>query len=352
MKNFYEKYLEETFKETKVCAIIILEEMKAEFKSFLFKSTNGTEDGSLSSDRLKETNNAEVLNIIDQIALVLKKVYELTHSDFENIIEFETTRRMIFFEICNLKLLKNIPDEIQNSSKSTKPLYRRTLDKIWKNEEVPISQEFLYLKRGNLTLPLGKDNKCVPVNEKNLLSIIAYTLNSNEYHQDILQKTSTIKNINIIESEMLNCNENHYVYSFSSYTDENFVELSKTKEILGLYGDLISFNVKIFYPKQFQILRETIIGSHFNFIQGLSLSEQKRKQLGKSKAIFCKSYDDLYILKILDKDEFFMFLDLAPHYFLHFCNTEFHTMPSIMVRTLGCFFIETRNHSKNKIKAK
>ena len=221
-------------------------------------------------------------------------------------------------------------------------------ERAFRNEDLFLRPEFIALQKGNLTLPLGRNKLCIPVDENDLLSIIAYSLNSAEYYEEVLSTMPDHNDLDKIESELLSVNERHFQHQFTTFEEEEFQAYTHKEEIANMFGHHITFNVHMFFPRQFQIIRDQIVKDHTEFIIGIICSESKKERPGKSNAIFSKSYSNLYILKVLDEKDFGMFKDLAPNYFRHFCNSQFHNMPCLMIRTIGCYRVYTKNHTLGK----
>lgn len=380
------KKIENIVEETKNYGIKIIEELIQISKELLLNVNNDvSEEEKEESEWFWQSLNNQLSLITEDLSLELVKLYDLSPQKFSNVLEAETFRRSLFFQICNTKLIaSNILSILKVFLRKEKTLFNNTLtetftvenknmrgtideDDFWRkrsmtvfgskspekgarNDEIINSKDFKALRRGNLTLETGKDNLFLPVDEDDCMSIIACALNSKEYYEEVLKELENFKEMHMIESELLNCTEKHFQYQFSTYSCEQVKELARTEDIIGIYGDFLTFNVHAFYPRQFHIIRERVADNHTSFIQSIYQSENKKEQLGKSKATFSKSFDERYIIKVLDEKEFTMFKDLAPNYFRHFCNESFHNMPSKMVKTLGCFRVFSKNHATGRTK--
>lgn len=100
--------------------------------------------------------------------------------------------------------------------------------------------------------------------------------------------------------------------------------------------------VIVYYAASFEALRLVNNISLSDFIQSLALNSQwKENSGGKSKAKFLKSYDDLYILKQLGKEEFFMFQEYASSYFSYNWNTIFSGRESLLTKIFGLYEVST-----------
>lgn len=321
-----------------------------------------------------ENINSDTLETISQISSELAGIHIILSENFNNVLEVETVKREFFLSVCRFKKkiwslkalihlakkkdkMSMLEPQVTDSILSSKA-YRYSVgsdtgkmksvlshEPMFKPDDSLSQIEFTELKKGNLTLIPGKNGLFVPVDEFDTMSIIAHAINTNEYHEEVLSTLPDPTETHSVESELLNCNEKHFQAQFSTHSCE---DSNKTEEFIGLYGDFTTFNVHIFYPRQFQIIRNSLTKSHLDFVCSLYMSENKKEQLGKSKATFTKNHDGQYIAKILEEKEFSMFKELAPNYFRHFCNSEYHNMPSKMIRTLGCFRVFVKNHSQNR----
>lgn len=318
---------------------------------------------------------------------LLKTINDFSSSQFSNYLEVEKTRKKVFINILELRqaLIQSYPiftrgrkkdrgliDTVSSSGDSSgdrraspatsfisdedagrirRESTHSRIDKHVK-EDILTQPEFYYLQQGNITLPNGVNDLVMPVEESDLMSIIAYSLNSNEYFTQVLYNIPSSKDLDKVESELLHNLESHFQINFTTYDEDYFKDLAGKDSLNAVYGNHITFNVHVFYPRQFQIIRDKIFENRLEVVQGLISSRSEKEQLGKSKASFFKSNNGLFILKVVDEKEFQMFKELAPNYFKHFCSSEFHNMPSLMSRTLGCYRIYIKNHTKGKSKTK
>lgn len=96
------------------------------------------------------------------------------------------------------------------------------------------------------------------------------------------------------------------------YVKELSLKTTKKVEKTKING----IKTKIFFPEQFEAQRELFGFSSTDFIRSVMQSQSWGDVSGgKSKATFFKTHDDLFVVKAFEKKEFFMFIDLAPHYF-------------------------------------
>jgi hypothetical protein len=360
--------------ETKQNAKIVFQGILQKCEELLVFVSHFNSEERKSREMLIRDVHQELSALVLKVSEELAKVDEKDSSLKTSILLVETWKREIFLKICEFKksvssllvLIKTFGkrDRFSVADAQVQDVFiegktwRASVDgellktkafilpnfpeNHYKNDESLSQKEFIELKKGNHTLLPGNNNIFLPVEETDTMSIIAHALNSSQYQEEIINTLPKTSEKHAIESELLNCNERHFQTQFSTYASE---DLSKNEEFINLYGDFLTFNVHVFYPRQFQIIRDSLFKDHFSFLSSFYQSENKKEQLGKSKASFSKSLDSRLLIKILDEKEFSMFKDLAPNYFRHFCNSEFHNMPSRLVRTLGCYRVFVKNHS-------
>ena len=203
-------------------------------------------------------------------------------------------------------------------------------------EQFQLKVDFTELRQGNLHLPLGCYNVCIPVEQSDPLSIITYSLQTQKYAAFVepFISSDTISR-EVMDFELL--------YGSGKSLTVRFAESQDEKEP-------IRYKVKVLYARQFQALRLAEGQLHFDFLLSIAhRSEVVATQLGKSSSTFYYSHDGRFILKGVKHREMHMFEDLAPNYFRHMAKHEFHGMPSQLVKTLGAFSIVTKNgDSKTK----
>ena len=187
------------------------------------------------------------------------------------------------------------------------------IEPIHEEDEFISSDSFLQLRQGLMNFPNGRENLCIPVDENDNLSIIAYTLNTQEYHDKVVSAINGSDDlVEITESDKVSCL--HFEHVFTNFFEDELCQHS--------YRDDITLS--------------------------LSKSEVTSSQLGKSKALFKFSSDRRFLTKILDEKRFQMFLDMAPSYFRHIYMTFNHSMPSCLVKIIGAYKIQIKNHTTGK----
>ncbi|KAK1937368.1 phosphatidylinositol-4-phosphate 5-kinase family protein [Babesia divergens] len=78
-----------------------------------------------------------------------------------------------------------------------------------------------------------------------------------------------------------------------------------------------SYNITVHYPEAFHMLRHLSCGDDINFARSLCRSSRIRCSGGKSGAFLSVSHDGKYMLKLLNRYEFQLFLDKGDSFFSH-----------------------------------
>jgi len=63
---------------------------------------------------------------------------------------------------------------------------------------------------------------------------------------------------------------------------------------------------------------------------------------GKTMADFFKSHDEKYIIKLVNKSEFEMFMIFGPAYFQYMAKVLFKKIPSVLAKILGAYVIRLK----------
>ena len=278
----------------------------------------------------------------------MREVFEPEAEIFTSYLQIEAIRRRLFLDCCDFKMTFAL---IKESMKKIKPNKKLVIQSDQSNNLDPsyIDPEFLLdedlhfyfykLQSGNLSFPLCYS--CfVPIYENDCGSMIAYSLCSFKYYEEILQNYD-----HNIETMLLKTQYSEWNIQASSYDE---IDIKHTEFTRKLYGDQLHFTVTCYYPFQFHALREAHSFENEQFAISISRSIYKSEDLGKSGAMFKKTHDQLFIFKLIDEKEFRMFLAIAPNYFIHMCKSIFHNMPSILNVCFGAYKITTKNFSTGK----
>jgi len=127
-----------------------------------------------------------------------------------------------------------------------------------------------------------------------------------------------------------------------------FLKIFELKKINFLEDKIMSkkypeYEIKIFYPRQFQALRTLYFSENFeNFIFSAKSSENWEITGGKSKANFFQTSDEKFALKNISELEFNMLLDSANNYFKYLSKYFFEKKPNLFAKTLGAFQIKVK----------
>ena len=130
-----------------------------------------------------------------------------------------------------------------------------------------------------------------------------------------------------------------------------FEEISNAKlniffEEKRILKDPKQIEIIIYYPKQFEALRIAYCTSFEDLLISLSKSTESENNGGKSKAKFYKTFDEKFILKSINENEFNMFIEKGLDYFNYMAQFIFHKMPSALAKILGAFQIIVKQKNK------
>lgn len=304
---------------------------------------------------------------IDQSFTTMEMIFTEIHCiECENLFQVEALRRNLFLEFCKIILAvecvfdftkKNSLRKGQNSGVTSahgsisSPHDISNILSVVDRFDFLGSKDFSYMQKGLLTFPLQNSTVCVPIDEEDSLTVIAYALNSQEYYKAIEDYQEDPENIyEQIEGDLLSAKEEHFIFTHSNF-DENSSQADLQRETFRkLYGDCVSIKVTAYFYKEFHGMRHYCIGPHIDFLLSICQAQKSELHLGKSKAYFKSSVDSRFLLKIVGEKQFRMFMDFAPNYFRHNCKSKFHGMPSCLVKILGAYYVQVKNHSTGKMR--
>jgi len=192
---------------------------------------------------------------------------------------------------------------------------------------------FTFLKHGNVTLPLGINKLCISVEEKDRMSIVAYSLNSVQYQKYMSAVPEDFKEI--IESQLYT--NDHFTFHASNYEENN-----RKDDFRRLYGDRISISTTAYFPKQFDAFRKLLYGKNFDLIKSIIKSKLDDESFGPKK--FFISHDHRFLLKLITEQEFLMLTQLAPNYFRHIYRHFNRGMNSRLLKIIGLYKVVFNNH--------
>ena len=151
------------------------------------------------------------------------------------------------------------------------------------------------------------------------------------------------------DREDTNDNPEDHIPLFPSVPE--FEEISNAKlniffEEKRILKDPKQIEIIIYYPKQFEALRIAYCTSFEDLLISLSKSTESENNGGKSKAKFYKTFDEKFILKSINENEFNMFIEKGLDYFNYMAQFIFHKMPSALAKILGAFQIIVKQKNK------
>ena len=176
-------------------------------------------------------------------------------------------------------------------------------------------------------------------NEKRPFDTLDEELNTNE--ENILKALDEL-DILIEEEKDLKLNKQNYQIDQNQIEKINFIEDTIPSS---------ECEVIIYYPRQFEALRIAYCCTYDELISAITNSNQwSDVSGGKSNALFFKSANGKYLFKLVNKNEFNMFIETAYQYFHHMTKYLFHKMPSTLIKMLGAYKIKIKKFDKNKMK--
>ena len=181
----------------------------------------------------------------------------------------------------------------------------------------------------------GKKSKKAYKNNPN--SKINYT----EFDQKLNLMNSELKNIKSDVKSLISQTFEEINGRFNFPKNEIFAEEKlPTKEM----------RITTYYTKHFESFRILYGASYFDFLHSIIKSQVWSSVTGgKSKAHFFKSWDEKYVVKCLEKNEFDMFIESCFHYFVHNNKYFFFKMPSSLAKVFGAFEISINSEKKSSI---
>ncbi len=291
-----------------------------------------------------------------------------------------------------------ISNEINTEQQKENEIYTRLNENmnLYNIETIPNEELFNTLllfepKRNNYITPDNKDNNKINIqletellnDEQGTFTLQMKNINASTFNGKSISRRMTISskqimirtsNINIQNEkgpfetldDQLNSTEESILKSFEEIDllTEDLKELKLNKpnyqidinqiEKINFKEDTIPSSeceVIIYYPRQFEALRIAYCCTYDELIASITNSnEWNDVSGGKSKAVFFKSANGKYLFKLVNKNEFNMFIEAACQYFHHMTRYLFHKMPSILIKMLGAYKIKIKKNDKNQIK--
>ena len=241
------------------------------------------------------------------------------------------------FKTLREKLIEIISKQIENSKNKNEP--NTIKDKKESNE----TKEKDINKEDNNT-ENTKDNKYLNIDNNNNNNINKNNEKETD-NNDNNEKNKEEKNLKDSDSnpeDIIPLFPN--VPEFEKIAEKKLHVFYEEKLILKEPNDI---EIIIYYAKQFEALRISYCVTIEDFLTSLNRSKEWSENTGgKSKASFYKTFDEKYILKNVNENEFNMFLDNGIKYFHYMSQFLFHKMPSALAKILGAYKITIKQKNK------
>ena len=302
------------------------------------KNSNDLNNYFKNDEEDEHSENSEIINISKHINIfehIDEDIHEL-NEDMTNIKNQLTDFNQAFIQSqreLNV-LIKNSMNERKENNLSRNSSSANLFKKLRKSRKSSISSN-------------GSNDSNGSRNSVN--SFKSSEIEYREYGSKSFKLDSTsLKKLNESQNnENNNNNEEKKLIPEFSYMPE-FIKIFELKKIKYLEDKIISkkypeYEIKIYYPRQFQALRTLYFAENFqNFIFSTKNSENWEVSGGKSKANFFRSFDDKFIIKNISELEFNMLLDSAFNYFKHLSKFFFEKKPTLLAKTFGAFHIKVK----------
>lgn len=172
----------------------------------------------------------------------------------------------------------------------------------------------------------------VVVREDEPSSIIAFTLDSHSYRDQLLQSR---------QSRRAQCVDER------TYLEQ---ELRRTEGLHSLYEfdtGSVKLWCKVFFAEQFDALRQ-LCECDAHFVSSLARCVKWQSQGGKSGSAFLKTRDDRLVVKQLSRAELDGFSKFAPEYFSYLADCQAQERPTTLTKIYGYFRIGFKNNHTGK----
>ena len=186
----------------------------------------------------------------------------------------------------------------------------------------------------------SQNSKKIKISEHNRLSL-------GEEYKEIGARSFKLNSDSLSKLNDNDNNDNNFLPKFE-YMPE-FLKIFELKKINFLEDKLISqkypeYEIKVFYPRQFQALRTLYFSENFeSFIFSSKQSEDWEISGGKSKANFFRTLDEKFAIKNISELEFNMLIDSAFNYFQHLSKFFFEKKPTLLAKIFGAFQIKVKS---------
>ncbi|RDD46412.1 1-phosphatidylinositol 3-phosphate 5-kinase [Trichoplax sp. H2] len=111
----------------------------------------------------------------------------------------------------------------------------------------------------------------------------------------------------------------------------------------------LRFSCAVYFAEHFRQLRKMVLpGGEEKYIRSLSHCFFWSASGGKSRSLFCKTYDDRFVLKEIKRREMKSFLEFGPDYFNYISKACKNKTPSVIAKIIGVYTIEFKNFLTNE----
>ena len=296
---------------------------------------------------------------LDQIKTLIfalqKETRELELSSLENLYSLEGYRKYFFSNILLLQLKisavgSNIKKCLANENIVKFKIFEKNdlsldlIEDFFCDEENFFScNEYLNLLFGQMNLFTELKQKNIPVYENDSFSMIAYSLSSFEYYEQVVFPLQEYSNIEeSLESEIFDEKDFKFVFKDSLYDHDAYNSHCFKQEIHKVFGVFFEFKVVAYFSKHFHCLISSICGDFSKFVQSISKSQEnflKKKKI---------SLNGKFLLQSVSETVFKKFLDFLPNYLRHQNKVIFHKMPSRMLRIIGAYRVSVKSSGKKR----
>ena len=259
--------------------------------------------------------------------------------DYSKITEyFKEIDKLIFDANENFKIIRDNLNDIINKQIDNNKKEKEKEKKKTKETEKKETKEKDKEKEKDKDMNKDKDEN----NETN-------SENNNNKSNEKKSDNNSDDGNNILEKNELNPEENIPLFSvlpeFEKIANQKRHVFFEEKLILKEPNDI---EIIVYYAKKFEALRISYCASLEDFLSSLNKSKEWSDNTGgKSKASFYKTFDEKYILKSVNENEFNMFLDKGLEYFRYLSQFLFHKMPSALAKILGAYKIIIKQKNKD-----
>eukprot|EP00605_Chrysophyceae_sp_TOSAG23-4_P001064 GSChrysophyteH1.ASY1.ANO1.1169.1 assembled CDS len=222
------------------------------------------------------------------------------------------------------------------------------------NNIVPLEKTTIGKYRLDLTD--GRKDEVIPVREDELASLIAYSLASSKYYDNLRKFFKTD-----ISGENA-AHETSPATSPSKYAKSGVNQLLVSQRVSHIKhkfestpqyaGTKCKFLVVSHWALQFEAIRMAYFRDEKKmkeYIQSLAQTASWDTQGGKSGASFSKTSDDRFVCKVISQLELSMFIDFAPAYFEYMANAFYRDLPTVLCKILGVYTISYEIEGSKKI---